>query len=654
MRLYPYLCCFLLLPHSLRAQSTVVVDDYPSTGCTVGSTTYTNQLSCAFYTAVSMATTTSGVELVLGSNHYNTEVPLIEPSPSVSNQPMIDIVGINHSTSWIVASANMGTSAVLVFPDATNGYTYGVTHLEGFTIEPNGNAIAAAQYFALNKATITDVYYKSDVVPGSTTVVQVGNMDVNSASQPIGGTYELHISKSSIDSYNYVTQAYSTVTVTGGVPSVSSLTNPGAGYNANVSGYATGTGAGGEPCTTMGTISVTQTAGAVNPPAFTGFSGCVAPMWVNFDSTSNVQYGWEFVNMTDSAVDDIVISAGKSCQFYVTQHTSNNYFTGVHPDGGSLECGIKDDAGGNVYLSPELDTVGHYGMMFSTTGSKGTTVVGARHYWNTANEIGSEDYYIPSTTIANVNIVGDICLNNNSAANGYHQVVTSTGPIPFYSGETGAATVPQFLSMTDTMSCDGSEQVRTVSSNNLQLGGRGGTQQLYMGLSGSPAPRAYIAFDNTGVAPAILGSGSGHPLMFKTNVSPFTASFTGGFDTSGNFGVGNNTTITSDPWSVSGVTGQVFQALCSSTASPAACGSATAGKVQVAAAVTSLTINSSSFTANSGCWFSYDVSGATAPTNIAQLLPPYISARTPGTSITVTVPVAPVTNPVGLQFGCVN
>lgn len=93
---------------------------------------------------------------------------------------------------------------------------------------------------------------------------------------------------------------------------------------------------------------------------------------------------------------------------------------------------------------------------------------------------------------------------------------------------------------------------------------------------------------------------------------------------------------------------------CTSTASPAVCGTSAAGIVQVAAAATTLTINTTAITANTGCWFTYDTEGITAPTNIINLITPYISARTAGTSITITIPVAPLTNPVNLQYGCLN
>ncbi len=93
---------------------------------------------------------------------------------------------------------------------------------------------------------------------------------------------------------------------------------------------------------------------------------------------------------------------------------------------------------------------------------------------------------------------------------------------------------------------------------------------------------------------------------------------------------------------------------CSSTASPAVCAAAPAGKVQVAAAATTLQINTTAVTANSECSFTYSTVGITAPVNIALLIPPYISAITGGTSFTITLPVAPGTNPVNILYSCVN
>ncbi len=94
---------------------------------------------------------------------------------------------------------------------------------------------------------------------------------------------------------------------------------------------------------------------------------------------------------------------------------------------------------------------------------------------------------------------------------------------------------------------------------------------------------------------------------------------------------------------------------CASTASPALCSDAPSGTVQVAAGATSLVINTHAVTTGSqlGC-LTYSVKGLTPPTNIASLIPPYISDSSAGVSVTLTFPVAPTVNPVNLNFCLTN
>ena len=94
---------------------------------------------------------------------------------------------------------------------------------------------------------------------------------------------------------------------------------------------------------------------------------------------------------------------------------------------------------------------------------------------------------------------------------------------------------------------------------------------------------------------------------------------------------------------------------CFSTASPAACGAASAGTVRITPGSTSLTVNTTAATANSivGC-LAYSTAGLIAPTNMASLSLPYVSAVNPGTSFTLTLPVAPVTNPVNVTYCLIN
>jgi hypothetical protein len=96
-----------------------------------------------------------------------------------------------------------------------------------------------------------------------------------------------------------------------------------------------------------------------------------------------------------------------------------------------------------------------------------------------------------------------------------------------------------------------------------------------------------------------------------------------------------------------------FMQKCSSTASPAVCSASTAGTVQVAAAATTLTINTTAVLATSTFSFNYSTAASgctTAPANLSSLIIPAVTAITSGTSFSITLPVAPLTNAACIQF----
>jgi hypothetical protein len=201
-------------------------------------------------------------------------------------------------------------------------------------------------------------------------------------------------------------------------------------------------------------------------------------------------------------------------------------------------------------------------------------------------------------------------------ASGFSTNYYNTG-YPMFFGDTVALAVPGSLTSTPTTSQNSSQLRFQGLYGNGTVGGQNdytSIQQVYStGANPSVTLTMTRATSNTGV--------------FGIDFSPAAFFKTGSYQTA---------------------------TVCSSTASPAVCGSAVAGEVQVAAAATTLTINSTAITANTGCWFTYNTEGITAPTNIASLIAPHISSRTAGTSLTITVPVAPLTNPVNVQFGCLN
>lgn len=96
--------------------------------------------------------------------------------------------------------------------------------------------------------------------------------------------------------------------------------------------------------------------------------------------------------------------------------------------------------------------------------------------------------------------------------------------------------------------------------------------------------------------------------------------------------------------------------VCASSASPAACGAAAAGSVAVAAAGTTLVVDTTAVTAHSQIKLTFDSSlgtalGVTCNTTINQ---PTVSARTAGTSFTITMSGSIATNPDCVSYTILN
>jgi len=148
----------------------------------------------------------------------------------------------------------------------------------------------------------------------------------------------------------------------------------------------------------------------------------------------------------------------------------------------------------------------------------------------------------------------------------------------------------------------------------------------------------------TFVAPGALGVGAGAG----------TASVTignGGLSLSSNFaasGLFINAPVNT--------TGYQTATNCSSSASPAVCGSAAAGSFVLPAAATTVTVNTTAVTANSQIMIVNDDSlgtklSVTCNTALDQV---FVSARVAATSFTITAPAAPVTNPNCYSYLIVN
>jgi hypothetical protein len=95
---------------------------------------------------------------------------------------------------------------------------------------------------------------------------------------------------------------------------------------------------------------------------------------------------------------------------------------------------------------------------------------------------------------------------------------------------------------------------------------------------------------------------------------------------------------------------------CADSAGAAACSAASAGAVVIDALATTVVVSTTAVTADSEIFVQYDSSlGArlVVTCNVTVALPS-VTARTAATSFTITVPVAPITNPACYNYFIVN
>jgi hypothetical protein len=220
-----------------------------------------------------------------------------------------------------------------------------------------------------------------------------------------------------------------------------------------------------------------------------------------------------------------------------------------------------------------------------------------------------------SPTVGN----GDFTIDSTA-----HTLLAGAAGLVDLSGETGASAFKIPAQAGCTASANGAECFNTTSSNFIVSGNFvyqtvsiPGTNCLLKNASGSAARASCSALVDAG-----------------TNV------------------------VSSEPVSA---TAYLTATNCSSSASPAVCGSAAAGSVAVPTGTNStLVVNTTAVTANSQIFVQSDDTlgtklGITCNSTLASLIvEPVVTARTGGTSFTITISGTTTTNPVCLSYFIVN
>lgn len=293
-----------------------------------------------------------------------------------------------------------------------------------------------------------------------------------------------------------------------------------------------------------------------------------------------------------------------------------------------------------------------------------------------SNIVGSNRPAVNATTYGVVNFITGLPFSFNGPTTQWSIGNSNPGSFPVYASmsDQGSITVTQVSGAVQSGNGTCSGGASTYQYNIITVDGNGGTNPGTAQntaatctnplTSGNPATinpnltaiqiESAFRFDvyRTG-GPMALGK-IGSLTCVTNGVAPTCNSFVDtGLTASGTVPTTNTTGSAS--------ANQYFTTTnCNSTASttsPAACGSASTGVILTAAAATSFTVNTSTVTANSRFWFSFDThttNCTTAPADIATLLQPYTSAVVAGTSFTMTFPVAPTVTGVCVEYGFMN
>jgi len=229
------------------------------------------------------------------------------------------------------------------------------------------------------------------------------------------------------------------------------------------------------------------------------------------------------------------------------------------------------------------------------------------------------------------------------AAGTYYYAVVAWDASSNYTTGTGGVTTPGPASTGVTL--DGSTQCAVITQPALPPG------TAYWGVyrvGSSPNPGGVFAHNGSLCGPSFL------PVSFST-ITDSVASQCGSQPS-----VNSTALQTITPAGLYGnLTASSIGTIsnCNSTASPAVCGGAPTGLVQVAAAATTLTVNTTAVTASSRFAFTYVTTGtgcSPGPSNIGSMLPPYVSGLSAGTSFTITLPVAPSANAACISYTIEN
>lgn len=341
-------------------------------------------------------------------------------------------------------------------------------------------------------------------------------------------------------------------------------------------------------------------------------------------------------------------------------------------DGSTAATSYRFQTGGGIYGFYWASAVGP-AVSYNNTASlafpsEGLRFVAANYLsWSSTSALnGSLDTTI-SRNAAGVVQFGTTAANALGSWTATNGTLSGTLTTPIIKPASNSSTAVQITQ------ADGSTGVVVVDTSAKRVGINGtpaATLDVEVSATGAGATLAALFYGNdsgTGRGLRVYGVGSGSSGDDGLGLSPNTSLPFYIWDSSGPGSANRNMTIANTgAVSVNKAAGSfsspayLTNTNCSDSAGAAACGAAAAGSFVIDAAATSVVVSTTAVTANSQIFVQEDSSlgtrlGVTCNTQSVLIIgPPTVTARTAGTSFTVSIVVGPTTNPACYNYHIVN
>lgn len=398
----------IILPGTLKGAQVNAqryADGAPSSCTTTSGGALTHQADCAFYQARDAAVASgNSVDLNFGNGFYLAFTQWVEPPAGFYS---VNLKGAAMNSTFLLIETSLG-SVPFLFKTAGNAYLT----VRDLTINANNDANSCMDLFFLDGFQIENVNCEH-VLTGSDHALQIGS--------PSGFALD-GVIRNLITSPPYnIGQTYASLTATGSTSVTGITINSGGNYpnSSQAVGIVNDPHqycVGNEP-----TFTPTFTGTAITGTTITNAGTCSGglPDLAVMQQQSLTTAGMRLY-VSDSTIQDIQPNVGITGAII---YGGNN--TILHPHPTAIQNGLVINNSGNAFIeSPELDTIGTAGIIFSTT--QQVVVSGVIPYTGNHALPGSAIFQFGSTS-DNVAITGEGDLCPGGAPADYQEFIGPSG-----------------------------------------------------------------------------------------------------------------------------------------------------------------------------------------------------------------------------------